>query len=176
MAWISLLIAALLTADPPPRVDVWSMVIGTRLSGAPHVDVFTAAQWDADKVLPCASQAQIRAAMEATIPPKIADLGSYEPVTRGLVVTVLDRRGRALCSRVVPATIDEPIEAPPSADGKVGFSWSVIRRDPTGIAIGIPRRCNAVALRVSGWRGIETATFAIADLQRRFDPAGEPCR
>jgi hypothetical protein len=174
-----LLLAAALSAGdgPRPRIEVWSVVIGTRLRGAPHVDRFEAAEWDAGNVRTCASPAQIRAAAEATIPPQVAELRGMDTlVARDLVVTLLDRRGRALCSYVVPATIDTAIEAPPSPDGKVGFSWSVVRNDPTSALVGIPRRCNVAAMRISGWRGVESTTYSIAELARRLDPNGEPCR
>ena len=173
-----LLAVALFSEDEPlPPADVWSVVVGTRLTGTPHIDSFRSAQWDAAMLVPCASRAQVRAAHEAMIPPKVAQLNAMSTeVTRDLVVTVLDRRGRALCSYLVPATIDMAIEAPPTLDGTIGFSWSVVRRDPTSALVGIPRRCDAAALRISGWRGVVPVTFDIAELRRLYDPDGEPCR
>lgn len=115
---------------------------------------------------PCASPDAVRAAHDAELPPRRTVVTTTESVTRNAVLTTSGANGRPICDRLIPVTVDQSLEAPPSPDGKQGFAWVTIRPDHFFIPGAIPQDEGAASLRITGWHGVTPRVFRIANLKR----------
>jgi hypothetical protein len=114
---------------------------------------------------PCASEAQLRAARQATLPPPgIAQ--PMEPVTAQAILTTLDIHSHELCSRLVKMNIEEAVEYPPTPDGRSGWGWARKRENPFW-GLGDVEVNGVAAIRISGWRGVKERTMPIVPLLKR---------
>ena len=172
---VALALAACSTAPPPqhgftsdgslanPPADVWIVYIVID-QGTPRLSWAHRSDGDCGGVAPCSPAEYVRDAHRARLP-EPTDTEWDRLHTRDAVVEMLDARGEVLCRRIVPVTVELPLEAPP-APGSHNARWVIAPLLSFNFAMSIPRDEPFAAFRVSGWRGVQAKTFTAGELRQ----------
>jgi len=130
-------------------IDAWAVLIEIDQNGGVRTLEPRRRLAYPNEIAPCASPADLRDAHRADLPAPPPVLSAGNVITRDVVVTALDARGRAICARIYAVILDSGGEhGHPSRQLPFGF-------------VSVTPVPGVVALRVSGWRGLQEKTIRL---------------